>query len=364
MKQTNLYNLGLSEDISNEANQLDSTLFLARVSVQHKDMYKIITEDREIQAEVSGRLSYHASEIADYPAVGDWVLVDRIDDYGGNAIIHHILSRKSCFERKAAGDKYERQIVAANIDVVFICMSLNNDYNLRRLERYLSIAWDSRAKPVVVLTKADLCNDIESRLREIEEIAIGVNVVVASCLDADGYSHMIKYMEKRKTVAFIGSSGVGKSTLINKLMGQNVLVTNSLRNDDKGRHTTTHRQLILLPQGTIVIDTPGMRELQIAGADLSMSFSDIEEYSNHCYYKDCNHENEPRCAVREAIEEGTLSLERYENYKKLQKEMLFEERKVTMTASQAEKEKIKDMMGSLDACKRLQKFNRKNKRMK
>lgn len=364
MKKSNLYNLGLTEDTMNEAQKLDSRLFLARVSVQHKDIYKVMTEEGEIQAEASGKLSYQASGKADFPAVGDWVLVDRKDDQGGNAIIHHILERKSCFERKAPGAKNERQIVAANIDVVFICMSLNNDYNLRRLERYLSIAWDSLAKPVVILTKADLCNDIDKRLIEIEEIAIGVDVFVVTCMNDDGYTHILDHLKKGKTIAFIGSSGVGKSTLINKLMNQEVLVTNGLRNDDKGRHTTTHRQLILLPQGGIVIDTPGMRELQIAGADLSMSFSDIQDFASKCYYRDCTHENEPKCGVREAIEEGTLSIERYESFRKLQKEMVFEERKVTMTAAHAQKEKIKDMMGSLDSCKKLQKFNRKNKGIK
>ncbi|MDF9408164.1 ribosome small subunit-dependent GTPase A [Pelotomaculum isophthalicicum JI] len=361
MNKINLYNIGLTERYAQEATMYGDNLFLARISIQHKDMYKVITEGGEINAKVSGKLGYSASASAEYPAVGDWVLVDRTDEKNGYAIIHYILTRKSCFERKAAGTGHERQIIAANIDTVFICMSLNKDYNLRRIERYLSIAWDSMAIPVIVLTKSDLCEDINDKLVEIESVAPGVDVVVTSCMNDGGYTDLLMYFDKGKTIAFIGSSGVGKSTLINRLMGEEVLATKEIRGDGKGRHTTTHRQLLMLPDGGVVIDTPGMRELQVLDADLTKSFNDIEKLAEGCYFRDCRHESEPGCAVRKAIEDGTLSAGRYENYKKLQREMVFEERKNTMTAARAQKQKMIDMIGSLETYKQLRKNIKKNK---
>jgi ribosome biogenesis GTPase len=359
----NLCDIGLSDQYVQEAAAYDDDLHLARVSVQHREIYKIITENGEIQAVVSGKLGYAASAAAEYPVVGDWVLVDRQDNKSGSAIIKHILTRKSCFERKAAGTGYDRQVIAANIDTVFICMSLNKDYNLRRVERYLSIAWDSMAVPVIVLTKADLCGDIAARLTDLQSVALGVDVVVTSSMSADGYASIGRYLQKGKTIAFIGSSGVGKSTLINKLMGEEVLATKEIREDDgRGRHATTHRQLLVLPGGGVVIDTPGMREIQMAGADLAKSFADIEAYAQNCYFRNCRHEAEPKCAVKKAIGDGALSLERFENYKKLQNEMIFVERKITMTAAQSEKQKIIGMMGSLDARKQVVKNKPKNKR--
>jgi ribosome biogenesis GTPase len=305
--------------------------------------YKVIGEQGELNASVSGKLAWHAEGHIGFPAVGDWVMIDRNDGNTGNAVIHHILTRKSVFTRKAVGLANEEQVIAANIDIVFICMSLNADFNLRRIERYLTIAWGSRATPVIVLTKSDLCDDLKSKLEEIASVAAGVNVVVCSSENADGLETVRAYTLPGGTIAFIGSSGVGKSTLINRLMGQDILAAREVREgDDRGRHTTTHRQLLLLPGGGIVIDTPGMRELQIYTGDLSRTFEDVEELALHCRYKDCSHSTEPGCAIKQAIENGMLSKKRFESYRKLQREMAYD----GLNSRQLENEKINRMFGS------------------
>lgn len=340
MSKTDLHTIGLTERFEQEAT-LYSGLYLARVSVQHKGLYKVITDEGEIQAEISGKLGFAARESSDYPVVGDWVMVDRANDRSGNAIIHHILRRISIFERKAAGTVNQSQAVASNIDTVFICMSLNNNFNLRRLERYLSIAWDSMATPVVVLTKSDLCADISARLAKIHSVALGVDVLTTTSVDNEGFTVLNRYLGPGKTVAFIGSSGVGKSTLINRLVGKELLATKEIGGADKGRHTTTYRQLIPIPNGGVVIDTPGMRELGIESADLSKAFADIDELAQNCRFSDCKHLHEPGCAVRQAIERGELSPERLASYQKLETELNYQ----GLNSRQIEQEKVNRMFG-------------------
>ena len=357
MNKIDMKSIGLTDRFIQEA-QNYAGLNIGRVASQAKDLYKVITDAGELRAEISGKFRHQARTISAYPAVGDFVLLDRMNNLSGNGVIHHVLTRKSVFARKAAGVTEDLQIVAANIDTVFICMALNNDFNLRRLERYLSIAWDSGATPVTVLTKADLCVDIDTRLTELSPIAIGVETLITTSAAGHGYLSVQKYISYGQTVAFIGSSGVGKSTLINRLLGQDILETKETRGDDKGRHTTTRRELIILPQGGVVIDTPGMRELGVITADFSKSFADIDELAAECKFRDCAHDREPGCAVQKAVCDGALSAERLESFRKLKKEAKYS----GLNSKQIEQEKINQMFGSVGGMKNFRKFIKEKKK--
>ena len=282
-----------------------------RVVQQQKGCYFVATNEGEILAQVSGRMRFETASSAELPAVGDFVMLE-----GG--VIRHVLPRFSALVRKAAGRTPYTQVIAANVDVVFVCMALNADFNLRRLERYLTLVWDSGATPVVVLTKVDLCENAATRIAEARSSAVGADVVTVCGLTAEGVAALLPYI-RSNTIALVGSSGVGKSTLLNSLAGEALAYTSGLRDDDKGRHTTTHRQLFPLCGGAI-IDTPGMRELGLEGGDFDRSFADIEELALQCRFGDCAHKTEPGCAVLEAVQRGEISEERLASFHKLKME--------------------------------------------
>lgn len=350
---------GANEKVFAEAS-LFPELYPARVASQYKDIYKIVTLECECLAEVSGKFMYNANDNSDFPVVGDFVMVDRINNETGNAIIHNILSRKTVFERRAVGNTNHSQPIASNVEIIFICMALNNDYNLSRLERYISIAQSSGATPVIILTKSDLCDDIDEVLREINTIAIAIDIIITSAYKEDSYNELFSYLKEGVTASFIGSSGIGKSTLINKLIGDEILLTSETRSDDKGRHTTTRRELILLPNGSIVIDTPGMRELGVETVDLSKSFVDIDELIVNCKFSDCTHTNEPDCAVKKAIDEGLLTQRRFENYLKLKKEAKYD----GLNSKQIETEKLNSMFKEFGGIKNAKKMLKDKNRQK
>lgn len=341
---TDLHDWGLSPQFEEKACEYGNWL-IARIIEQQRSRYTIICEQGSMPASITGKLNNEIDHSSAYPAVGDWVMVSVDGEY---AVIHKVLERKSCFERKAAGRRNEVQVVAANIDLVFICMAMNQDFNVSRLERYLSVAWSSGAIPVIVLTKLDLCIQVQERLADVEKIAFGVSTILCSNAMPDGYNQIAEAVLPGKTIAFIGASGVGKSTIINHLKDIDPIKTMEIRSDGKGRHTTTHRQLYLLPNGGMVVDTPGMRELGIEEAEFSNTFADIEELILECRYSNCSHTSEPGCAIRTAIQEGSLDERRFANYQKLQAEAAYSE----MNSRQIDEEKISRMFGSKSMMKK------------
>jgi ribosome biogenesis GTPase len=293
----------------------------ARVAVEHRGAYLLYTARGEQPAELAGRLRHGATARGELPAVGDWVAVTPTEP----ALIHAVLPRRTKFSRLAATDHGQtiEQVVAANVDVVFLVAGLDGDLNLRQLERYLALGWESGAEPVVVLTKADLCADVETALYKVESVAIGVPVHAVSNVTGNGVEALRPYFAEGRTVAALGSSGVGKSSLVNRLAGAELMATGAVRADGRGRHTTTSRQLLLLPGGGLFLDTPGMRELRLweSAEGLAQTFDDVTAAAARCRFADCSHEREPGCGVQAALADGSLPLARYDSWKKLQAEL-------------------------------------------
>jgi ribosome biogenesis GTPase / thiamine phosphate phosphatase len=293
-----------------------------RVALEHTHIYRVITAEGEMLARVAGRIRHRAGSRVDFPAVGDWVALER-PSQGGDARIDDIVPRRTWFSRRSAGDRTEEQVVAANIDTVFLVTGLDRDFNPRRIERYLLVAWESGASPVIVLNKADVASDLGSMADEVQSVAAGAPVHAISCKREGDVDVLRQYLGVGQTGALLGSSGVGKSTIINRLIGRDVLRTRDVRDSDsRGRHTSTARQLVLLPETGVLIDTPGMREIQLweTGDALGGTFADVERLAERCRFRDCRHRQEPGCGVIAAAESGELPPGRLESYHKLQDE--------------------------------------------
>lgn len=309
-----------------------------RVIVQQRGLYTLVTDHGELHAQLAGRLVHHAAE-AGHPVVGDWVAA-AVRPTEGSATIHAILPRRSSFVRKAADTVQTVQVVAANVDVAFLVASMNADFNVRRLERYLATAWQSGARPVVVLTKADLCDAPDGIVAAAEAVAFGTPVLAVSAVTGAGMAELAGHLKPGETCVLVGSSGAGKSTLVNAFAGTERMATAGIREDDaRGRHTTTHRELVRLPDGALILDTPGMRELGLIDAEegLGAAFDDIEALARECRFNDCGHGNEPGCAVRAALEAGQLTPDRWHSFQKLQRELAHQDRKEDRVAREAEK---------------------------
>jgi ribosome biogenesis GTPase / thiamine phosphate phosphatase len=330
-------------------------LIPARVALEHTHIYRALTAGGESLARVSGRLRHRAVDRTGFPAVGDWVALEPPAP-GAEARITEVLPRTSRFSRRAAGDPTEEQILAANIDTVFLVSGLDGDFNPRRIERYLVVARDSGAAPVIVLNKADLIDDASAVVEAVRALAPGVAVHAVSCRTPGGVDSLREHLDFGQTGALLGSSGVGKSSIVNQLIGHDLLRTNDVRaSDSRGRHTSTSRQLVLLPGHGVLIDTPGMRELQLweTSESVAEAFTDIDERAAACRFRDCRHVSEPGCAVLEAVAAGELPRERLESFRKLQVEQdlqarqkdqraLMDERRQNKIAAKAIEKRLRD----------------------
>jgi len=331
-------------------NRSEHTVVPGRVVAEHRERYTVSAPDGEVSAVLAGRVRHILGARVELPAGGDWVGIARGPD-AGTALIRFVVPRRSAFLRKSAGSVTEAQVVAVNVDVALIVTALPGDLNARRLERYMTLAWESGATPLIVLTKSDLSDDVRGALSHAGLAAPGVEAIAVSAMNGDGMDLLAAWLVPGRTAVLLGSSGVGKSTLVNRLLGAAQQRTADLASTGRGRHTTTHRELVRLANGALLIDTPGMRELQLWNADdgLGPPFSDVEAYAETCRFRDCVHDQEPGCAVREAVASGKLAGERLEYWHRLRRELGFLARKQDQRADAEQRHRIRGLMRGLRA---------------
>jgi ribosome biogenesis GTPase len=339
-------NLLLNESLLEIFKKYDSNLFeVARVSSCYRNVFKVLTVVGEKLAKISGKFSFQAFTEKDMPVVGDWVVVSK-SSLQDETIIHEVLPRSSKLSRAKAGTEFGEQIIAANVDYCLIVMALNLDFNIRRLERYLTAVWDSGSSPIIVLNKADLCDDLSEKISAVESVSFGSEIIITSATDIEKMKNLQTKLVTNKTYVLVGSSGVGKSTITNFLLGRDVQETSDIREgDDKGKHRTTTRDLFYSEVGYCVIDTPGMREFALFSSEdgVSTSFKDITELALQCRFGDCTHKNEPGCAIQKAIHNDVLTQDRYQSYLKLQREEAYALRKNDARLMADEKKKWKQL---------------------
>lgn len=310
-------------------NEYQDKLQPGRIIRQHRQLYHLIGEAGEYEATLSGRYRHHLDDSREYPTVGDWVGFEPVNGEP-KGVIQQLFLRRTAFVRNTPGEKTEAQVVAANVDKIFLVSALDDDFNLRRVERYLTEVWESGATPVIILNKIDKCDDPDLYADKVAEIALGVDIVMLSATENIGFEQLAGYLKPQQTIALLGSSGVGKSSIINRLLGYDKMKVNEISDEkSKGRHTTTHRELTLLDNGTILIDTPGMRAIRLWSNEhsLEQSFADIDELAHECRFVDCEHDTEPGCAIKAALEDGSIDQKRFDNYLKMKKEMTSLERR-------------------------------------
>jgi ribosome biogenesis GTPase len=320
-------------------------LVAARVILEQRGQLGVVTAEGELTAKVPGSMRHLAKDPAAFPAVGDWICVEKVLGEK-SALIRHVLPRRTKLSRKAAGEALEEQVIAANLDTVFITTALNRDFNARRLERFMAVCAESGAQTVILLNKLDSCPDPAGYLAEAQAVAAGSPVVALSAKTGDGTKALADWIKSGRTVGFVGSSGVGKSTLVNLLLGDERLRTFETRSsDERGRHTTTHRQMFLLPGGGVLLDTPGMREMQFWEAEqgIAKAFDEIDALASSCRFKDCGHDSEPGCAVKAGVDSGLVTIERLESWRRLKRELKARASRVDPAAAAAEKRRVRAM---------------------